>query len=163
LSGNESRNELEGLARDIFTFFGLGCRNVSKIFVPADYDFNHFFSVLDDWKHLANHNKYRNNLDYNHALFLLNKQNFLVHEALLLVESADIASRVACLHYEYYSDYEEVKNQILLQRDSIQCTICHQGFLPASVNFGDAQNPTLDTYADDVDTMSFLLNLPSYD
>lgn len=163
LTGNETREELEGLAKDIFLFFGLGCRNVSKIFVPEGYDFNQFFYVLDDWKHLAFHNKYKNNLDYNHALFLLNKQKFLAHEVLLLVESPDIASRVACLHYEYYSNPGEVKQRLAGQEDEIQCIVSHDESLNDRVHFGEAQNPSLDTYADNIDTMSFLVNLHSPD
>ena len=163
LTGNETREELQGLAKDIFLFFGLGCRNVSKIIVPNGYDFSHFFSVLDGWKHLAFHNKYKNNLDYNHALFLLNKQPFLAHEVLLLLQSADITSRVACLHYEYYTDPVEVKQRLAGQEDEIQCIVSHEESLNYRVPFGQAQNPTLETYADNVDTLSFLINLHSHD
>lgn len=163
LTGKETKENLEGLARDILLFFGLGCRSVSKIFVPENYDFSQLFEVLNDWKHLAHHNKYKNNLDYSHALFLLNKQNFLAHEVLLLVESDLIASRVGCLHYEYYEEIQAVKTKLSGQKDNIQCIVSNEPSLTDRVDFGNTQNPGLDTYADDVDTMSFLLSLGSHD
>lgn len=161
ITGNESREELALLTRDIFTFFGLGCRNVSKIYIPSGYKFEALLSSLDEWEYLQNHNKYKNNLDYNHALFLLNKMTFLQHEVLLLLESEAIASRVGSLHYEFYSESHNLEQLILSKRDEIQCIVGHnqQWNTIEFHDFGHAQSPPLSTYADGIDTFKFLLNL----
>lgn len=163
LDGTETNEERIGLSEDIFSYFGLGCRNISKIFIPEGFDFDPLFTSFDGWKHLACHHKYKNNLEYNHALFLLNKQPFLQHEAILLVESGDIASRVGCLHYEYYSEPAALVKPILERQDEIQCLVGHINLLPyiEIIPFGEAQNPNIDTYADGVDTLQFLLNINS--
>src|SRR5690606_32965371 len=99
IHGNEHKPDFDRLAEDIFLYFGLGCRNVSKIYVPEGFQFNELMESFDSWKNLVNHNKYKNNLDYNHALYLLNNLPFLQHECIFLRESEHISSRVGSLHY----------------------------------------------------------------
>lgn len=161
LSGTENAVELDALARDIFMYFGLGCRNVSKIFVPEGYDFHPLMSAFDQWKHLEFHHKYKNNLEYNHALYLLNQHPFMMHEALLLIESDEISSRVGCLHYEFYTNPIELAEKLLTQQDDIQCIIGHEDYIPGlkMIPFGKSQSPDISTYADGIDTMEFLTNL----
>ena len=161
LTGQESRAELASLGHDIFSFFGLGCRNVSKIFVPKGYEFESLLSTFDDWEHLKHHNKYKNNLDYNFALFLLNKVEFLQHEVLLLTKSASTASRVGSLHYEFYNDSQEIEKLIDAKSDEIQCIVGQKNQWKNFEfhDFGQAQSPPVHTYADGIDTFEFLLSL----
>ena len=161
LDGKESDDDIRRLGHDIFTYFGLGCRNVSKIYIPEGFDLPNLLHAFDPWKPLAFHNKYKNNLDYNHALYLLNQEPFLIHDALILRESEAIASRVACVHYEYYKNVEDLSIQISNHKDEIQCIVGNLRLsdISETFDFGDAQTPSVSTYADGVDTMQFLLDL----
>jgi len=160
LSGNETDEQLLDLGQDIFSYFGLGCRNVSKIFVPDGYNLRRLFEILDAFKAIIHHHKYKNNYDYNLALFLLNKENFLHNEMLILKESAQIISRIGSVHYQYYHSMESLTEWLCLHASEIQCIVTSMNIPDVdTVAFGQAQCPSIDTYADGVDTMQFLLGL----
>jgi hypothetical protein len=153
LTGNETSEELSALAKDVHLYFGLGCRNVTKIFVPAEYDFIPLLKSFEPFKYFADHHKYKNNYDYNLSIILLNNVYYMTNEATLLVENKGTFSPISQLFYEYYTDINAVEAK-LKQNDDIQC-IVGKGHLA----FGEAQNPSIDTYADGVDTIQFLLGL----
>lgn len=153
LTGNETAEELSALAKDVHLYFGLGCRNVTKIFVPAEYNFIPLLKSFEPFKYFADHHKYKNNYDYNLSIILLNNVYYMTNEATLLVENKGTFSPISQLFYEYYTDINAVEAK-LKQTDDIQC-IVGNGHLA----FGEAQNPSVDTYADGVDTMQFLLTL----
>ncbi len=160
LSGEESETELDNLAIDIFQYFGLGCRNVSKLYLPEGYDISKLMEHLDRNKNLANHNKYRNNYDYTLALWLLNKVEFLQNSCLLLKEDPMIPSRIATVHYEYYTDIKELNRHLIEKDQEIQCIVSSHAELGVDYfAFGEAQKPAINDYADGVDTMQFLTNL----
>jgi hypothetical protein len=161
LDGTETTDDLKRLCKDIFYYFGLGCRNVSKIYVPENYDFHPLMSSFDEWENITHHHKYKNNLDYNQALYLLNLSPFLVHDTILLMESENIASRVGCLHYEYYRDIPSLKDKLAAKTDQIQCIVskAKEGTFLQVIGFGETQNPALSDYADGVDTIDFLLKV----
>jgi len=160
LTGKESMMDLKNLAKDIFMFFGLGCRNVSKIYVPAGYDFSRWQEVIAEWSFLGDHNKYRNNLDYNYAIYLINSVPHINLGHLILKEDDAIVSRIGCLHYSYYDDLSTVENELDKRRGEIQCVVSASSLASwEHVPFGETQNPALDQYADGVDTMQFLTTL----
>jgi len=153
IDGNETSLELSGLGADIFMYFGLGCRSISKIWVPEGYDVK---ALAESWRseygYLANHNKYANNYDYNKAIFIVNRDEYIDTGFLLCRNDPKLASPVAVLHYEYYNSTDTVNREIELLRDSIQC-IAGRNYTP----FGRTQMPELWDYADGVDTLEFLL------
>ncbi|HHH50675.1 MAG TPA: acyl-CoA reductase [Saprospiraceae bacterium] len=161
LDGTETEADFKELAIDIFQYFGLGCRNVSKLYVPQGYDFNPLLEVLHSYKKLAMHSKYKNNFDYNYALFILNNVAHYANGCILLTENKSLASRIATLHFEYYSDRKDLQNKISQVAESIQCVVSKQNVHSdfEKVDFGKAQTPALTDYADGVDTMQFLLSL----
>ena len=160
LNGDETGDELQKLGKDIFQYFGLGCRNVSKLYVPKGYDFTAFLEATHHFKEIILHNKYKNNFDYNYTLYILNKIPHLSNGCLLLVEDEAIQSRIASLHYEYYEQENELLQKLERDFSDIQCIIAMQsvGEL-ATKPIGAAQQPTLDDYADGVDTLHFLTQL----
>lgn len=153
LDGTETEEQLVQLSNDIFSYFGMGCRNVTQICVPRGYDLTRVFSVFDRYKDVINHNKYKNNYDYYLAIYLLNKVPYLSNDAVLLVENELPFSAISVLHYRYYDDKDALVN-MLKSCNEIQC-IVGNGYVP----FGAAQQPQLDDYADGVDTMQFLCSL----
>ena len=153
LTGEETDAELEKLADDVYLYFGLGCRNVTKIFVPEGYDFAHLLQVFRKYNYLADHTKYKNNYDYNLALHLLNKRPYMSNESLLLVEEASLFSPISQLHYEFYRDAGQLKTQ-LKENENIQCIVGK-----TDTPFGEAQCPDVCDFADGVDTIRFLLSL----
>ena len=155
LTGNESIAQLEGLGEDIFRYFGLGCRSVSKLFVPKDYDFDVFFTTIFKWKHVLEHHKYVNNYDYNKAVYLMSEIKILDNGFLILKEDTGFASPIATLFFEYYSEQEALKERLQKEEENIQCIVSN-GFTENEVPFGRTQNPVLSDYADGVDTMQFL-------
>ncbi len=161
LSGIESAEELRLLADDVFSYFGLGCRNVSKLYLPDGYEINCLFEAFLPYQEIINHNKYKNNYDYNVALYLLNKEPFLHNEFVILREAKEIPSRIGTLHYEYYNDLEVLDTHLLDNQDKIQCVVSNTNLKSiACVPIGQAQNPHIDTYADGVDTIMFLMSFP---
>ena len=157
LNGAESMADLYALGRDVFSYFGLGCRNVSKLYVPHGYQFDALLEALHEYRDLALHNKYKNNFDYNFTLLILNNIPHHNNGCVLLHESASLTSRIASLHYEYYGDLSELDDLLAARRDEIQCVASNlplRGF-PA-VPFGKTQEPGLADYPDGVDVMQFL-------
>jgi hypothetical protein len=153
LSGNETTEELERLAEDIHLYFGLGCRNVTKLYVPKNYDFTPVLKAFDTFSFLKQNRKYSNNYDYQLSILLLNKYPYMTNEVTLLIEHEQIFSSIGMVHYEYY-DSEKKLTDDLKNNSDIQC-IVGQKFIP----FGKGQSPRLFDYADGVDTMQFLLTL----
>jgi hypothetical protein len=154
LKGNETTADLLQLGIDIFTYFGLGCRNVSKLLVPEGYSFNHFFESIAPFHKVIEHNKYKNNFDYNLTLLMMNKEPHYNNDFLMLKEDIRMVSPVAILHYEYYQSETDLTGKLEKQKDEIQ-VIAGENFIP----FGKTQTPELWDYADKVDTMEFLVKL----
>ncbi len=152
LEGDETDAELESLGNDIFSYFGLGCRSISKIYLPAGYDISAMAGIWDRYSDIVRHSKYANNYDYNKAVFLVNKENFFDAGYFLMKEDIRISSPVSVLYYEYYASRNAVEQQIKLLQDEIQCIVGKQ-----SIPFGNSQSPHLWDYADGIDTIDFLL------
>lgn len=161
LTGSETKQDFIALGEDIFKYFGLGCRNVSKLYVPTNYDFSPLLEALhDEYCELILHHKYKNNFDYNHALFILNKESFLMNGCLMVRKNASIPSRIASVNYEYYESLEDLKKEFENNRELIQCIVSQTAMTGSrTFRFGEAQSPKIDDYADGVDTMQFLSNL----
>lgn len=154
LDGSETDEELKKLGKDIFQYFGLGCRNVSKIFVPEDYDMDKFLSAIVDFGNIIHHNKYFNNYHYYRSIYLLNKEKFIDNNFLLLKESKQTASPVANLFYERYKTLQKLSERLYEEKENIQCIVSKR-----HVPFGKSQMPEPWDYADGVDVMKFLLGL----
>lgn len=156
LKGDETEEELQLLADDIFTYFGLGCRNVTRLFIPQDYVLDKIFESFINHKEVINHHKYANNYDYNRAVYLLNQDKFWDNNFVMLKEDDKLFSPLSVINFSRYSDLTEVTDFINENESEIQCIVAKSSLGLSSVNFGEAQNPNLDTYADNVDTMRFL-------
>jgi len=155
ITGDETDDELTALGDDIFSYFGLGCRNVSKLLVPEGYVFDRFFQCIEVYgERLMQHNKYMNNYDYHRVLYLLNNETFLTNNFLSLRQSPVLSTPVSVLHFDDYSDAEDLAQKIVVDKDHIQC-IVGRNYLP----FGTSQQPGLADYADGADTLQFLLSL----
>ena len=159
LNGEESKEELKALGHDIFDYFGLGCRNVSKLYVPKGYDFRKFFESIEEFKSIADHHKYNNNYDYNKSIFLVNQDKHLDNGFLLLKEDSRFVSPLAVLYYEEYQNIEELGSVLLKNEYLIQCIVSNSKLPLSTVPFGQSQCPSLFDYADGVDTMKFLREL----
>lgn len=158
LSGNESREQLEALGDDIFRYMGLGCRNVTKLFVPRGYSFNAFFESILSWgEKMISHTKYMNNYEYHRSLYLLNSEKLLDNNFILLREDTRLASPPGVLYYEFYDDVEVVKERLRIDSENIQCVVGDPEHGIAAIPFGKSQSPGLADYADGVDTMQFLV------
>lgn len=155
LTGDESDEQILALGNDVFSYFGLGCRNVSKVYVPAGYDVTKLLSVWELYNHMKHHDKYRNNLDYNLSILMLNNVKHYSSEYLVLLQDDAISSRIATLHYQEYTDLQHVTVDLQLNADSIQCVVSDHPELNA-IPLGMAQMPTLSDYADNVNTLEFL-------
>ncbi|RAJ72822.1 acyl-CoA reductase LuxC [Chitinophaga dinghuensis] len=153
LTGTETPAELEALADDIMLYFGLGCRNVTKIFVPRDYNFQPLLDALNKYSDLMDHHKYKNNYDYNLALLLLNNSPYITNGTILLHEAESLFSPLSVLNYGYYDDIQTLA--ATLQQDEVLQCLVGKDFIP----FGYAQQPSLSEYADGVDTLAFLLGI----
>ena len=156
LKGDETEEELKLLAHDIFLYFGLGCRNVTRLFIPEDFVIDRIFESFIDFKEVINHNKYANNYDYNRAVYLLNQDKFWDNNFVMMKEDEKLFSPLSVINFTRYSSLVKVKNFIEENEKDIQCVVAKKDLNLDSVNFGEAQNPGLDTYADNVDTMKFL-------
>jgi hypothetical protein len=159
IMGEEPSDELAKLGADVFSYFGLGCRNVSKIFVPEGYNVSSLLKPWEHYKEVVNHHKYANNYDYQKCLLLMNQHLFYDSGYVLLVESDALVSPISIVYYEYYKDLEALKNKLHSQEEKIQCIVSAKGWYPASIPFGKAQLPDVWGYADNVDTMKFLSGL----
>ena len=158
LTGKETEEELTALGKDIFQYYGLGCRSVSKLFVPENYSFDAFFQAIYAYRDIINEQKYANNYDYNKAVYLMSLYKLLENGFLILKEDKSYASPIATLFYEYYTDAEALKKQLITDTEQIQCVVA-KGLLPDEIAFGNTQIPQLWEYADNVDTLKFLSNL----
>ncbi len=159
LDGSETSFELENLGVDIFTYFGLGCRNVSKIYVPDNYEIPHLLNHLGHYAYLANHHKYANNYEYYRAVHLLNQENFYDTGFLVVREDSSYSSPVGSLHFETYRSQDTLRKRLAQDRDQLQCIVARHDITQDRLGFGQTQTPMLRDYADNVDTMKFLLNL----
>lgn len=153
LSGGENPHDLECLADDVHQYFGLGCRNITKIFVPKAYDFVPLLEVFNKYNYFEDHTKYKNNYDYYMALLIMNSQYYMTNKSIILVENESIFSPISQLNYQYYTDEKSVQDQLQGNKD-VQCIVGKN-----NMDFGNTQVPSLFDYADNVDTMAFLLSL----
>ncbi|MEW7278058.1 acyl-CoA reductase [Aquimarina sp. 2201CG1-2-11] len=155
LSGNESKEQLEALGKDIFRYYGLGCRNVSKLMVPKRYDFDAFFKGIYAYNDIINSAKYANNYDYNKAVYLMSNYKLLENGFLMLKEDTSYSSPIATLFYETYEDKDDLNKKLAADKEKIQCVVSDD-FSNSSIKFGQTQSPRLWDYADDIDTIEFL-------
>ena len=159
LTGKESAEDLQNLGKDVFNYFGLGCRNVSKLYVPKDYDFPF---LLDNWQPHSDvqfHNKYKNNFDYQFSLLLLNQTPHYVSKFVMLTERESIVSAISVVHYECYEEESQWRESLSINADKIQCVVGDTKQFPDLLPFGKAQAPELWEYADGVDVMAFFGDL----
>ncbi len=153
LSGEETEEQLSSLADDVFIYFGLGCRNVTKLFVPENYNFEMLLSAFKKYHYFADLTKYRNNYDYNLALLIMNNKYYMANDSIILSENENIFSPVSVLHYSFYNNEKSILEQ-LINDENVQCVVGKD-----HVPFGKAQKPDLFDYADGIDTIEFLLSL----
>ena len=153
LNGSESTEELEKLADDMHLYFGLGCRNVTKIYVPENYDFIPIIKAFDKYQYFSDHHKYKNNYDYQMYILLLNGKYYMTNGSTLLTQNESFFSPISQVHYQFYTSPEGMQQSLQSNRE-LQCIVGH-----SNVPFGQAQNPGLFQYADGVDTMAFLLGM----
>ena len=158
INGKETKENLKNLSEDIFRYYGLGCRNVSKLFVPKNYNFDAFFEGIYHWHPIINEAKYANNYDYNKAVYLMSEFDMLENGFLMIKEDESFASPIATVFYEYYDSIEQLKNKLEIEKDKIQCVVS-KGFIKNEIEFGATQKPNLWDYADDVDSIAFLLEI----
>lgn len=154
IEGDESKEELEELGKDIFTYFGMGCRNVSQLLIPRDFDLDRFFAAIVDFGDVVNHHKYANNYDYHKAIYLMNQEKLIENGFLLTKEDDCLFAPISVLLYCRYEDASEVKKYIENRGEEIQVVV-GRNYTP----FGKAQSPKLDDYADGVNTLAFLSEL----
>jgi len=159
LNGQEPEEERSKLGLDIFTYFGLGCRNVSKIYIPQAFPLDVFFRSIEKYAAIINHGKYANNYDYNKAIYLLKGITIWDNGFVLLKEDAGIASPIAVIYFERYNSEEEVLAKIKSVQKKIQVIVSSNAWFPGSIPFGLAQIPEVTDYADNVDTLKFLSEL----
>lgn len=159
LSGQESKEELELLGEDIFRYFGLGCRNVSKVYVPAEFEIQSLFEAFYKYSYVGDNNKYGNNYDYNRAIYLMEHHDFLENGFFIIKASENLHAPVAVLHYERYASLEDLKPKLDELSSEIQCLVSEIPDFDSSVSFGESQKPKLWDYADNVDTLAFLRSL----
>jgi hypothetical protein len=161
LTGKETAEQLHKLGHDIFDYYGLGCRNVSKLLVPEEYNFNFFFESIQSYEDIIHHHKYNNNYDYNKSIYLVNRDEHLDNGFLLVKKDERLTSPLAVLFYSNYKDLQEAEQLINTESDKIQCVVSAEKLqvIDQVVDFGQSQQPKLWDYADRIDTMEFLSNL----
>lgn len=159
LSGEETAEQIKALGEDIFTYFGLGCRNIAKIYVPTFFDIPQFIERLEVFGDIKEYKKYKNNFDFNLTMLLMNKVHHYASEYIILEKNDAIASPVATLYYEYYEDLNDLQQKLEFNKDQIQITISDMELPVEKVSLGQAQQPQLWDYADKVDVVEFLIGL----
>lgn len=159
LIGGETDEALDELGKDVFTYFGLGCRNVSKLYIPEEYDLVPLLRNWEKFSELTHHNKFANNYNYQRSINLINQKHFYDNGAILLIESDQLVSPIAVVYYERYKDQEDLKNRLIHHVDKLQCILSAKGWFKGSIDFGKAQSPEVWDYADNVDTLKFLAGL----
>lgn len=156
LNGSESTEDIQLLADDIFSYFGLGCRNVSKLLVPNNYCFDNFFNYIEHYREIYNHNKYANNFDYNKSIYLMNQIQHFDNGFVLLKEDQGLSSPISVVYFDYYENLNRVKDYLQLNKEQIQCIASNLDISEDVVPLGKTQQPELWDYADNVDTVAFL-------
>ncbi len=156
ITGKETTADLKNLGRDIFLYFGLGCRNVSKLLVPKGFVFDPVFEAVFDYKFAVDNKKYGNNYDYNRAIYLLNLDKFLDNNFLIIKEDKGLFSPVSVLYYQEFDSQKEIEQYLADNKENLQCIV---GKGPDYVPFGYSQQPVITEYADGVNTLDFLVNL----
>ena len=157
--GEETPDEFRELGKDIFSYFGLGCRNVSKIYVPDNFNFIPMLDNLGSFHPLINHHKYANNYDYQKSILLVNQTHHYDSGFLLLTENQNLVSPISVVYYESYKDQNDLNSKLKSHEKKIQCIVSANGWYKKSIPFGDAQFPEVNDYADGIDTLSFLSSL----
>jgi hypothetical protein len=158
ITGKETEEDLQKLSDDVFTYFGLGCRSVSKLYVPKDYDFNNFFNGMFVKKDIIHNAKYANNYDYNKAVYLMSLFDLLENGFLMIKEDKSYASPIATIFYEYYDNEIDLKIKLHQDKEKIQCIVA-KDFIENEIAFGETQHPKLWDYADNVNTLEFLASI----
>ncbi|MEM1219217.1 MAG: acyl-CoA reductase [Bacteroidota bacterium] len=163
LTGEETADDIQDLGNDIFQYFGLGCRNVSKLYLPEGYDLQPMLEGLHEFRQVMLHQKYKNNFDYNYSILELNRTPYYNNGCLIMIEEPSLHSRIACMHFSYYQALPTLGQELVQAQEEIQCVVSKGQKLPvenlAQVGFGQAQKPALDDYTDGVDTLAFLAGL----
>jgi hypothetical protein len=159
LTGQETAETLAALGRDIFQYYGLGCRNVSKLYVPENYSFTPLLDALEPWNRMLQHNRYQNNYDYNKSILLVNGVAHYDNGFLLLTEAAPLVSAISVLHYGTYGSEVDLVDQLTDVAEQIQCIVSDGARYAGSFAFGQAQSPKVTDYADGIDTMAFLAEI----
>ena len=159
LSGDETPEDYKLLGKDIFDYYGLGCRNVSKVFLPKDYKVSTFMDNISSFNHVIENNKYKNNFDYNLSIYLLNREQHWHNDFLIMKECNYIASPCAVLFFEFYENIDALKKKIYKDKDKIQCLVSNDKCLDKAIPYGKTQEPKVSDYPDNIDTMDFLINI----
>ena len=159
INGTETKEDIENLGNDIFDYFGLGCRNVSKIYLPKGYDIANFYEGIESFQPIINHFKYNNNYDYNKSIYLVNAAKHYDNGFLLLKEDESLSSPLAVIFYEEYDNIQQLEEKLSLQTDNIQCVVTKESLTINIFPFGESQHPKLWDYADNVNTVEFLNSL----
>ncbi|MFH2096900.1 MAG: acyl-CoA reductase [Bacteroidota bacterium] len=159
IGGNETNEDLALLADDVFTYFGLGCRSVSKIFVPEGYDLKKIISGFESYRSIIQHNKYVNNYEYNKTLYLMNRDAFLDSGFFILKQDTRLSSPIAVVFFEFYKNIRKLLNHLKSESGKLQCLVAGNMPVDNRIPFGHAQKPDLKDFADNVNTIEFLLNL----
>lgn len=159
LNGNENDDMLKELGKDVFSYFGLGCRNVSKVLIPEDFDLNRLFAAFLPFSEVYNNKKYANNYDYYKAFYLLNKADLLENGFMLVKEDSSLYSPVSMLFYQRYRKDSDIDEILSIEKDNIQCVVSAHEAVKKAIPFGKSQEPAIDDYADGVDTLKFLSEL----
>jgi hypothetical protein len=157
--GEENGDEFVALGKDVFSYFGLGCRNISKIYVPESFDFIPMIKSWERYQHILLHNKYANNYDYQKSILLVNRTHHYDSGFSLLTENQSLVSPISVVYYETYRDQLDLDSKLSSHQDKIQCVTSAKAWYKKSIPFGDAQFPDVNDHADGVDTMAFLDSL----
>lgn len=159
IMGEEETTQLRALGNDVFSYFGLGCRNIAKLFVPEGYEFNTLFESWEVYKDIIHHHKYANNYDYQKSILLVNKVAHLDNGFVLITPHEQLVSPISVVFFETYTTQSDLKKKIKVQKDKIQCMVSANGWFEGSVPFGKAQQPEVWDYADGMDTIKFLTEI----
>ena len=161
LTGKETSEDLESLGNDVFDYYGLGCRNVSKLYVPKNYSFNRFFESIFNYCKVIENKKYANNYEYNRAIYLMTQEKFLDNNFLIIKQQNNsLSSPIGVLFFEEYDDLSNLENQLVLLKDQIQCVASNLDFDNITTfRFAQTQCPGFFDYPDGVDVMKFLNEL----
>lgn len=159
ISGNETKEELTELGKDLFLYFGMGCRSVSKMYIPKGYKLDFLFEALEAYKYVSDHFKYNNNYEYYKSIYLINSIPHFDNGFLLITKNTAYSSPPSVLYYEAYDDISILENRLNMDKEQIQCVVSSVEKIEKSIPFGQAQHPELWDYADGVDTLKFLINI----